>query len=1043
MTSNELTVLDGDDAFGHDQFQRIESVGGVEPGHHWFCRKDVEGVHAKHEGKFDFQEGALYLLTRLVFFDGQLHSVELLNDPIAGTESGLITLPLLFEGFEQLTDEAANAFRQQQMLQIQAQAAEVQKEMAEAQVNPALLEPVITAGIQKWERELARANRKDDDEDEPAPRANLPALSTNGQFNLSGAVNHRISPTDIAVFRHMAQREGKIAEIRGTWLTEKVEHLGRILKRLAPFYSEHAAIGMARAHEALGLAKDVEKGLRSLRLYTGEGVTVDCLVEGESAPSSEPLTIYQRKLFMADEFAVWDTVDRMFDYTNAGVFFEALRTNEALRQQLIPAPRGVVAMAVRSTDVDYDAKTIGEAIEAAGRNRANRELFLLVRDGGNWYQVFSDEPSHELAERLFPTRNEMDAIFTGLDGEKIGFEDLRFTHRTTAFDRKSLSYKRFLILACGLDHSKKLFGHFYPEHEALSFISMDFQRKYMRFIADDDSDLMLGDGLQSVHSLISQNHGQLAAGCRVLVFSKNILSERDAVPGAYNNGRYMGNGRTHYDLMVKPIQKAMLLTVRRDKDNLVVSLPVERKRTEVRRGWGRYDPIVRSQHSVKVALNKLTGGNLGYLITDTLRSEELRPYIYSRAQRAHHWDYIYGFKLAMQILGQEEEANAAVMANLESEASVKFGLAREAANIAATSAAQSWRLKNPDADTLPAVGGPDAVGLDFELAEAAYGFTHALPAVEKHIKALEGKLLRVMRGKKGQLIAYYEQPESERDMRVQPWRWVGRRTFTAAGKPTKDAPQTTWLVAGRIVGETELFSVPTELAHRYADTDDLLGRIVARLDMIDEMASILDGAFTGERQGVSDRAWLALTAKNEEKEGRSHGREREFARSKEVLMPVAMDTSRTAVVCIQTKVWDLLFHYGSDAQRSVLLDWGYTLPKRLKDHEGKPIPYEGVKLTTYVDPYCYPSQYIGPVGVDCHISPFRDFVSGPYGYKGVNRLDHSLDYLMSHGPADDTKGRGSWDSTKHLDGALMWMAPGMREEGKASVSRLFPGLATA
>jgi hypothetical protein len=391
-----------------------------------------------------------------------------------------------------------------------------------------LLEPVITEGLQKWERELARSNRSDEEDEEPARRAQLPALASNGQFNLTAAINHRISSTDIAVFRHMAQREGKIAEIRGKWLTEKVEDLGRILKKLAPFYSEHAAIGQARAHEALGLSKEVEKGLRSLRLYTGDGVTVNQIAEGASAPASEPLTLYQRKLYMDEEFAVWDTVDRMFDYLHVDHFFNALREHEGLRQALIPAPRGVVGMAVRRTDANYEAKTLEQAMAAEQMNRANKALFLLVRDGENWYQVFSDEPSHELSPRLFPTRNEMDSIFNGFEGETIGFEDLRFTSRTTEYDRKALAYKRFLILACGLDHSRKLFGQFYPEREALSFISMGFQSKYMRFVADDDSDLMLGDTVSSVYDLISQNQGQLAAGCRVLVFGNAAIAERDA-----------------------------------------------------------------------------------------------------------------------------------------------------------------------------------------------------------------------------------------------------------------------------------------------------------------------------------------------------------------------------------------------------------------------------------------------------------------------------------------------------------------------------------
>ncbi|KVP75159.1 hypothetical protein [Burkholderia ubonensis] len=1063
MSENQnIVVFDADSVVDMDAISRIDRSGVIEPGHHWQCRTSVSGVASIRESiAFEFHEGLVYLLTRLVFFDGKLHSVELLNDPSVNTGLGILTLPLLLEHFEPLSEEAAVAFRQQQMLAIQAEAAEVQKEMAESQTNPALLEPVIREGLEKWERELARAKRRDDDEDDEPPRkAQLPAVGTNGQFNLTGAINHRITSSDIEVFRHMAQREGKIAEIRGQWLTEKVEHLGKVLKKLAPFYSEHAAIGQARAHEALGLSKEVEKGLRSLRLYTGDGVSVQQVAEGASAPADEPLTIYQRKLYMDEEFAVWDTVDRMFDYGHTELFFKALREHEGLRQQLIPAQRGVLGMAVRRQDVNYEAKSLDEMLANAERNRTNKALFLLVRDGENWYQVYSDEPSHELSPRLFPTRNEMDSIFEGLDGEKIGFEDLRFTHRTSEYDRKALAYKRFLILACGLDHSRKLFGQFYPEREALSFISMEFQRKYMRFVRDDDSDVMLGDTVPSVHELIDQNQGQLAAGCRVLVFCGQALAERDAAPGAYNNGTYSHGGGTVYRRMVRPIHKAIFATVRRDKGDLVVHVPVERMNEYSSRGWGRSELITRKHFSVKVALNKLQGGTIAYLITDTLRAEELRPYIYSRAQRASHWDYIYGFKLAMQMLADEEAANAPLMTHLQSEAAVKFGLAPAAAAIAATSAAQGWRLKNPDADLLPAIGSPTYAELDFQLAEAAYAFTHAIPLVEKHITALGGRLVRVMRGKKGQLIAYYEQPEAEKDARIKPWRWVGRRTYTAAGKPTKDAAQSVWMISGRITGEAELYSVPTAFAHSMGYSvptavaysmgegkDKLLDTLTFRLDKVDAMASILTGAFTGERAGVSVEAWAHLTAENEEEKKRHRHRGTvPLDRDKRVLLPVALDPSTGVVVGICAMVYDLLYHYGSDAQRGALLEQGYTLPKPKKDHDRNVIPYEGPKLSIYVDGWMYPSQYTGPVGNGVSFSPFRDYATGPYDYKGENRLDHSLNFILTHSPEDapSRKNRDSWDRTTYLNGPLMWVPPALRHaDGTAAISSLFPGLATA
>lgn len=1026
----DLTLID-DDGDDSKNIHRIEQSSLIEPGRYWRCNKSVKGINKRWETHaFQFAAGSMYLLTRLEFFDGKLHSVVLLDDPAQGTDSGILTLDLLLKSFEQVEDEAATAFRQKQILQVQGQAADIQAEMAEATANPALLQPVIAEGLAEWERELAR-NRADDDEPKKKPKSNLPALSTNGRFDLTAAIDHKIRPTDIAVFRHMAQREGKIAEIRGKWLATKVEELTRVLKNLAPFFSEHAAIGMARAQDALDMSKDVEKGLRSLRLYTGEGVTVNTLMEGASAPADEPLTVYQRKLFMAEEFAVWADVDRMFDHTQTTEFFEALVSNEALRQQLIPAPRGVLAMAIRRTDCNYDAKTIAQAFENAERNKVNKALFLLVRDGDNWHQVWSDEPSHEISPRLFPTRDEMDAVFAGIDGQTVGFEDLRFTNRATDFDRKSLSYKRFLILACGLDHRLKLFGEFYPDSHALSFISMPFQKKYMRFIADDDSDAMLGDNVGSVHEFISRNRAQLAAGCRVMVFGRELL-QHAAAPGAFSPGGY----KREPSILVRSRNKFDILTVHRDKDDLVVRLPVKRIDEVTWDSWGQSRVIQKLEYDVRVALNKLDDKDLGYMLMDIVKAEELRPFIYSRVTRASSVDYIYGFKIALQELGAAERTDAPGRAQLQERAVNHFGLTKAQAEAAVISAIQTWREKNPAAGTLPALTHPEFANLDFELAEAAWAYTHGIPKVAKQIEALGGRVIRVMRAKKGSLVAYYEQPDAERDLRVHNWVWAGRRVFNAAGKMSKDAPQTLWLRGGRIIGEYELMRVDSPVIHR--DKGQLeLEELQTMLDKTAEMAEILAGAFKGERQGVSDRAWLTFTAKR--KDDRNHNGT-QAANNEPVLLPLGVATHSSEVLGIRVNIYDLLHWYGSDAQRAFLMEQGYELPKPEKDHNRKIIPYEGVALALDMTGGV-PANFTGPVQTG--VSHYAKYALLDAKYKGKDRLNHSLDKIPSM-VKDRKDNPGHFTPAKTLNGATVWFPELVRAKtGEFLVSQMFPGLPTA
>jgi len=1041
---SELIILDSDrdDDKDSGNIHRIEHTAIIEPGHFWYCNKDTTGMAEWREGSsFKFVESALYLLVNLEFVDGKLHTVVLLDDPTQGNCKGKLTIDMLMANFEVLPDDEAREFRERQMAQIHQDVADVQAEIAESQTNPAVLQPVIEEGLRKWEADLARARERergeDDEEVDAKPSSNLPALTTNGRFNLSAAVQHKIRSTDVAVFRHMAQKQGKIAEIQGTWIKEKAEKMGRHLQRLTPFMAEHAAVALARAHDQLGLAKDVEKGLASLRLYTGEGVTINPLLKGAAAPSTEPLTLYQRKLFMAEEFAVWADVTPNFDYTHTDDFFKELETNETLRQQLIPAPRGVVSMAIRRSDVKYDAKSLADIINNEARNNHNKALFLLVRNGENWYQVWSDEPSHEVSARLFPTRNEMNEVFRGLDGEQINFDDLRFTNRTKEFDRKSLTYKRFLILACGLDHMHKLFGDFYPDSETFSFISMSFQAKYMRFVSDDDGDVMLGDNVGSVHELIRQNHDQLTAGCRVLVFGRELLQQR-AAPGAYSPGSY----RTDPSLLVRARSKTNMLTVFRDKGDLVVYLPVERTDSYSYSGWTRRK-LERTHFDVRVALNKLEHDRLGYLIADTVKVDELRPFVYNRRSRASHENYLYGFKLAIQLLGEEEAENAPGVALLKDRAVHHYGLPVSAADAAVLSAIQTWREKHSTREVsvsvLPHTASHEFEVLDRQLAETAFSYLNAVPKVIACVEAVGGKVVRITRGKKGMLVAYYEQPAEERDPRIANWQWVGRRTFNVAGKPSKEAPTTVWLPKGVILGETEMHRVATECEFERSEADTRGGsleELQAMLDKTAECVRVLSGAFKGERQGVSDEAWLLLTAQT-----KSWASDRNPAeKNEDVLIPIALKTARRSALGLRVKVYDLLYFYGSDAQRAVLSEQGYTLPKLRKGADKKPIPYVGPELNFTVQTRAEAKDFkLGIMATG--VSSYCDYMLSDRQYEGPAKLDHSLT-LLAAGKLEPERGHFSRKNAFPLDD--VWFPPQCyTATGAFRVSEFFPGLPTA
>jgi hypothetical protein len=78
-----------------------------------------------------------------------------------------------------------------------------------------------------------------------------------------------------------------------------------------------------------------------------------------------------------------------------------------------------------------------------------------------------------------------------------------------------------------------------------------------------------------------------------------------------------------------------------------------------------------------------------------------------------------------------------------------------------------------------------------------------------------------------------------------------------------------------------------------------------------------------------------------------------------------------------------------------------------------------------------------------YISPFNDFSTGPYEYKGADELDFRMNFLLACDP-DAAEPKGKHDRTKYVCGADIWLPGALRrEDATAGLSHLFPGLQDA
>lgn len=531
--------------------------------------------------------------------------------------------------FELVTD--ADAVRAKELAAAQDRIRELQQHLLNGQSNPEVLRPVLALGIKEWETEK---------ELDPEQAEYIATMAT------TTALVPTLTESHVDNLKLRVEREHKLATIRAGWIKDRVEEVGEAVKALMPYMEEQAAAALSHTEDVIRKVKSIQKGIESLDLYIGKDLVVETLKTGTSAPAGQPLSIGQRKLFMQEEFSVWADVNDEFDFHSESEFLKALAENESLQNQLFPGDRAIICMATRRHDKDYRDPWINQA-----KNQINKEVFLLIRDGENLHRVFSPVESHLRSIRLFPSRNEVDGIFSGVDGSNINFQDTRYTDKLEEHEAVALHYKRFLILLAGLDHRLNLFGPFYDGPKTTKFVSLEFQQAHFRFIHDSDGHGLLPQASRiSLAAWLTQNNTYLRVGSRILA-NLHVLANPQTAPGMTKEHEKSSHGyyRTRFADNDYPIA-----VVSESQGELVLQIP-----TRSRRNYsGHPGATVNSRVSVSAYRHNYYRSGFAYLVLDAIKADELEWYINDRDSRIDHLEFIQLFKQTLVYLRVQEEQEA-------------------------------------------------------------------------------------------------------------------------------------------------------------------------------------------------------------------------------------------------------------------------------------------------------------------------------------------------------------------------------------------------
>jgi len=741
---------------------------------YWRAKENIEGRYSSDL----IPAGAVLLLTRIDQFDGQMHTVFIDGHPLLHPGSTFSFLVDDFLGkFEFEPD--AEAVRTRELASLQAEVNRLQGELMEGQSSPLLMASYVEDAVARWETQKGIDTT-----------AGLPALVNQQQSmntSISSAISRRVTTDDVKAMQVFAERHSVVAKAQAEWIEERTTRIASTFKAMSPFFKEKASVALAKTQHIRDYVKKVMSGLESMDLYIGNGVEVETLATGESASPDEKLALFQRKLFINEELAVWADVGENFDFQSLKVFDECIAANPSLRDQLLPSPRSVVSIAIRRSDVNYKEMS---AREASDRNKQNKAVFLLVRDGENVHRVYSAQPTHENTPRLFPTKDELDNLFKGIDGAEITFNDLEFTKTAKKSESVSLHYKRFLILLCGLDHRLNLFGRFYDPAEYGKFISLGFQAEHFQFVTDDEPNFMLGEGKKPVLAWLKEQNSFMQSGSRVMCYHPDLICP-DTAPGCQRmerDGRY-----DHVRTLAKPLSDSELLIAYRDGKEICV---------EVRAKRDTWRDVVNEHINARVSLSK--ADYRSYLCLDAVKADEVDYYIYNREARIQHVYFIRLFKEAALILKNDADSESESRAYIRGCVS-EAGFADDGSLDGLIDAAvRTWRAANRGKPLL-SVDSKEGLHPILDQIYALCKTTESILRVEKFVSEQGLIPLKLVMTGRNKLILYVEAPVEQRDTRLMEWKWVKRLTLNVLKTKLSVGGETlVWLTDKPNAGETEL-----------------------------------------------------------------------------------------------------------------------------------------------------------------------------------------------------------------------------------------------
>lgn len=139
----------------------------------------------------------------------------------------------------------------------------------------------------------------------------------------------------------------------------------------------------------------------------GLGVNMTSLKQGQGAPKEQPITIYQKLIFLDEDLP---RLTALYDTTSSSLE-EALKTSDALLEHFCPSNKAIVFLKQRRSEGTYE---LNNTVMRFIQNTMPNHIGMLIRNGDNVWLTWLDDTSIHLNEDSFGSKSSQENLTVDL-----------------------------------------------------------------------------------------------------------------------------------------------------------------------------------------------------------------------------------------------------------------------------------------------------------------------------------------------------------------------------------------------------------------------------------------------------------------------------------------------------------------------------------------------------------------------------------------------------------------------------------------------------